>query len=148
MATVYSCENKCAMNYSIVTNKNWNDACKQAAHQCTTSTPMTTLTHCTCTSSDAWRTTCIESAHIAHCSTVSVDDHTAHFMAQVLSAFTLHPWSSTWRTLLDSLLHFSSTSSSCLSPSSSSTSSCSLSSTTRRSWQTCAAPLQKRVRTP
>ena len=27
-------------------------------------------------------------------------------MAQVLSAFTLHPWSSTWRTLFDSLLHF------------------------------------------
>ena len=39
-------------------------------------------------------------------------------------------------------------SSSCLSPSSSSTWSCSLSSTTRRAWQTCAAPLQKRVRTP
>ena len=37
---------------------------------------------------------------------------------------------------------------SCLSPSSSSTLSCSLSSTTRSSWQTCAAPLQKRVRTP
>ena len=41
-----------------------------------------------------------------------------------------------------------STSSSCLSPSSSSTSSGSLSSTTRSSWQTCAAPLQKRVTTP
>ena len=42
-----------------------------------------------------------------------------------------------------------STSSSCLSPSSSSTSSCSLSSCTRSAWQTtCAAPLQKRVRTP
>ena len=60
-------------------------------------------------------------------------------MAQVLSAFALHPWSSTWHTLLFS---------SCQSPSSSSTSSCSLSSTARRSWQTCAAPLQKRVRTP
>ena len=46
------------------------------------------------------------------------------------------------------LLLFSSTSSSCLSPSSSSTSSCSLSSTTRSSWQTCASPLQKRVGTP
>ena len=41
-----------------------------------------------------------------------------------------------------------STFSSCLSPSSSATSSCSLSSTARSSWQTCAAPLQKRVRTP
>ena len=42
-----------------------------------------------------------------------------------------------------SLTRFSlstSSSSSCLSPSSSSTSSCSLSSTTRSSWQTCAAP--------
>ena len=37
---------------------------------------------------------------------------------------------------------------SCLSPSSSSTSSCSLSSSTRRSRQTCAASLQKRLRTP
>ena len=27
-------------------------------------------------------------------------------MAQVLSAFTLHPWSSTWRSLFDSLLSF------------------------------------------
>ena len=33
-------------------------------------------------------------------------------MAQVLSAFTLHPWSSTWRTHLDSTSPFSSTSSS------------------------------------
>ena len=42
-----------------------------------------------------------------------------------------------------------SSSSSCLSPCSSSTSSCSLSSSTRSAWQTtCAAPLQKRVRTP
>ena len=41
-----------------------------------------------------------------------------------------------------------STSSSCLSQSSSSTSSCSLSSSTRRAWQTFAAPLQKSVRIP
>ena len=26
MATVYSYENKCATNYSIITNNNWNDA--------------------------------------------------------------------------------------------------------------------------
>ena len=41
-----------------------------------------------------------------------------------------------------------SSSSSCPSPFSSSTSSCSLSSSTRRAWHSCAAPLQKRVRTP
>ena len=70
-------------------------------------------------------------------------------MAQVLSAFHLHPWSSSWlRTLLDSTSPLStSSSSSCLSPSSSSTSSCSLSSSTRRTWQTCAAPRRTRVRT-
>ena len=69
-------------------------------------------------------------------------------MAQVLSAFHLHPWSSTWCLLFDSTSPLStSSSSSCLSPSSSSTSSCSLSSSTRRTWQTCAAPLQTRVRT-
>ena len=71
-------------------------------------------------------------------------------MAQVLSAFTFSPTVIFHgRILFDSLLH------SLLLPlppvchrPSSSTSSCSLSSTTRSSWQTCAAPLQKRVRTP
>ena len=56
-----------------------------------------------------------------------------------------HPW----LILLDSTSPFYSSSSSCLSPSSSSTSSCPLSSSTRSAWQTpCAAPLQRRVRTP
>ena len=59
-----------------------------------------------------------------------------------------HPRSYSWAHLFDSTSPFSSACSPCLSPSSSSTSSCSLSSTTRSSWQTCAAPLQKRVRTP
>ena len=40
---------------------------------CTTSTPMTTLT-----STIAWRTTCIESAHIAHCSQSLLMIHIAH----------------------------------------------------------------------
>ena len=67
-------------------------------------------------------------------------------MAQVLSTFSQSSSFHPWRTLLDSPSPLStSASSSCLSPSSSSTSSCSLSSTTRSSWQTCAAPLQKRV---
>ena len=69
-------------------------------------------------------------------------------MAQVLSAFHLHTWSSSWAPLLDSTSPLStSSSSSCLSPSSSSTSSCSLSSSTRRTWQTRAAPRGTRVRT-
>ena len=69
-------------------------------------------------------------------------------MAQVLSAFHLHPWSSRWCLLFDSTSPLStSSSSSCLSPSSSSTWSCSLSSSTRRTWQTCAAPRRTRVRT-
>ena len=63
-------------------------------------TPMTTLTHCTCTSTDAWRT-CTETARIFVPQLMMIH---AHFMAQVLSAFTLHPWSSTWRTTLDSFL--------------------------------------------
>ena len=51
-----------------------------SSSQCTTSTPMTTLT-----STIAWCTSCVESAHRAHCSTL--DDDTAHLMAQVLSPF-------------------------------------------------------------
>ena len=45
-----------------------------------TSTTMTTLT-----STSAWCTSCIESAHSAHCSTL--DDDTAHLLAQALSPF-------------------------------------------------------------
>ena len=51
-----------------------------SSSQCTKSTPMTTLT-----STIAWCTSCVESAHSAHCSTL--DDDTAHLMAQVLSPF-------------------------------------------------------------
>ena len=133
-----SYENEVNENYSI-TSKTGTTRTSTGRPQSTT--PMTTLT-----STDAWRT-CTESARTAHLFH-SCDCLTLHSTAQVLSAFTLHPWSSTWRTLLDSTSPFSSTSSSCLSPSSSSTSSC-LSSSTRSAWQTtCAAPLQKRVRTP
>ena len=56
MATVHSYENKCAMNYSIITNKNWNDAYNKQLTK-----PMTTLTHGTPTI--AW-CTCIETARI------------------------------------------------------------------------------------
>ena len=56
----------------------WTTTCSSPS-----TTPMMTLTHCSCTSTDAWRT-CIELAHSAHCSTLN-DDNTAHLMAQVLS---------------------------------------------------------------
>ena len=49
-----------------------------SSSQCTTSTPMTTLTP-----TIAWCTSCVELAHSAHCFTL--DDDTAHLMAQVLS---------------------------------------------------------------
>ena len=58
---------------------------------------MTTLTHCT--STIAWRiTTCTEPARIVSQSLII----TLTFLAQVLSAFHLHPWSSTWLSLFDS----------------------------------------------
>ena len=55
-----------------------------------------------CTSTDAWRT-CTETARIFVPQSVMIP---AHLMAQVLSAFTLHPWSSTWRILSDSTSPF------------------------------------------
>ena len=72
MATVNSYENKCATNYSIITSKTGSTRITSSS-QCTTSTPMTTLT-----STIAWRTTCIESAHIAHCSQSLLMIHIAH----------------------------------------------------------------------
>ena len=76
----------------------------------------------------------------------------SHHMAQVLSAFhshlhVIHVCGGCLSLTRPSPLSTSS-SSSCLSPSSSSSSSCSLSSFTRRTWQTCAAPRRTRVRTP
>ena len=50
-------------------------------------TSMTTLTHCTCTSTDAWRT-CTETARASVFHSI-VMIH-AHLMAQVLSAFHSH----------------------------------------------------------
>ena len=111
-----------------------------SSSQCTTSTPMTTLT-----STIAWCTSCVEFAHRAHCSTL--DDDTAHFMAQVLSNHIVISMSHGAFSLTRSLPS-SFTGPSCPSPSSSSIPSCSLSSTTRSSWQVCATPPQKRVRTP
>ena len=61
MATVKSYENECD-ELQHHNQENWNDA-HNNKQLTTTSTPMTTLT-----STIAWRTTCIESAHIAHCS--------------------------------------------------------------------------------
>ena len=138
-ATVKSCENEVNENYSITSK---TGTTRTSTSRPPSRTPMTTLT-----STIAWRT-CTESAHTAllfH----SCDCLTLHIHGSSPERFHIsihgHPHGAL------SLTRFSlstSASSSCLSPSSSSTSSCSLSSTTRRTWQTCAAPLQKRVRTP
>ena len=112
-----------------------------SSSQCTTSTPMTTLT-----STIAWCTSCIELAHSAHCSTL--DDDTAHLLAQVLSPFIVIHGHTHGAFSLTRPLNSSFTFPSCPSPSTSSTPSCSLSLTTRSSWQVCATPLQMRVRTP
>ena len=94
----------------------------------------------------AWCTSCIELAHSAHCSTL--DDDTAHFMAQVLSPFIVIHGHTHGAFSLTRPLPSSFTFPSCPSLSTFSTTSCSLSSTTRSSWQVCATPLQMRVRTP
>ena len=92
----------------------------------TSTTPMTTLTHCTRTSTDAWRA-CNETCTRIFVPQLVMRPHTswlkfwAHFHNHLHS---IHGSLST------------STSFSCLPPSSSHTSSCSLSSTTRSSWQT------------
>ena len=98
-----SYENKCATNYSIITNNNWNDAYNNkqlTMHNKYTNDDVDTMhlhfngrvlyMHWACTRifPQPW--------WLSH----------THLMAQVLSAFTLHPWSSTWRTLLDSPFHF------------------------------------------
>ena len=92
MATVYSYENTNAMTYSITIKKNWNDAHNNKQ-----------LTmHNKYTNDDVDFDDCVAHDML----TVSVDGTHRTLMAQVMSAFTLHPWSSTWRTLLDSPLHF------------------------------------------
>ena len=69
-------------------------------------------------------------------------------LAQVLSLFIVIHGHTHGAFSLTRPLPSSFTFSSCPSPSSSSIPSCSLSSTTRSSWQVCATPPQKRVRTP
>ena len=139
MATVKSYENEVNENYSI-TSKTGTTRTPTSRPQSTT--PMTTLT-----STIAWRT-CTESARTAHlfhscdCLTLHIHGSSSERIHTSI-CMVIHGALSLTRFSLST-----STSSSCLSPSSSSTSSCSLSSTTRSSWQTCAAPLQKRVRTP
>ena len=101
-------------------------------------TPMTTLT-----STIAWRA-CTESARTAYLFH-SCDCLTLHIHGSSSERIHSHPRSHSWAHLFDSFLRFLLLPSPPVCPpSSSSTSSCSLSSTTRSSWQTCAAPLQKR----
>ena len=63
-----------------------------SSSQCTTSTPVTTLI-----STIAWCTSCVDRARRAHCSTL--DDDTAHLMAQVLSNHIVISMSSIARSL-------------------------------------------------
>ena len=58
MATVYSSENKCATYYGIIKT---TTGTTRTTYSSPSTTPMTTLTHCTCTSTDVWRT-CTEIA--------------------------------------------------------------------------------------
>ena len=83
-------ENKCATNYSIITNNNWNDT--HNSSQSTTSTPMTTLT-----STIAWCKSCVERARRAHISTPG--DVVSHLMAQALSSHVVISMSSMARSL-------------------------------------------------
>ena len=138
-----SYENMCATNYSIITNNKWNDAYnKQLTKHDTTNDVDTMQLHFN--GRVAYMHWVARTAHLPQ---FMMTPHTswlkfcAHFISSSLVINMAHsPW------LVSPLS--TSTSFSCLFPSSSSTSSCSLSSTTRSSWQTCAAPLQKRVRTP
>ena len=61
-------------------------------------TPMTMLT-----STIAWCTPCVERARRAHSFTLDV---VSHLIASSPESFHIHPWSSSWRTLFDSLLPF------------------------------------------
>ena len=87
MATAKSFENEVNENYSTTTSSS----------QCTTSTPMTKLT-----STIAWCTSCVESDHNAHCSTL--DDDTPHGSSS--ESFRSHPRSHPWRVLFDSTSPF------------------------------------------
>ena len=137
-----SYENKCATNYSIITNNNWNNTHNK---QLTMHNKYTQW----------WRwLRRLRGAHHALSSHIArivphlmMTPHTSwlKFWAIALSS-PCHPW----RVLFDSIsspffLYWSFLA---LSPSSSSIPSCSLSSTTRSSWQVCATPPQMRVRTP
>ena len=73
MATVKAMRTRCATNYSIITNNNRNDAYNM---QLTSTTPMTTLTHCTRTSTDAWRT-CTETARASLFHSLMMTPHTS-----------------------------------------------------------------------
>ena len=142
MATVESSENKCAKNYSIIENNNRNDAYNNQLTKHDTNDDVDTMylhfngrvayMHWDCT----------------RIFVPQLDDDTAHFMAQVLSALIVIHGLFNVRTSLTRFLLFLPLLPHVCPPSSSFTSSCSLSSTTRSSWQTCAAPRRTRVRTP
>ena len=73
VGTVYNHENTNTMNYSITIKKIGTTRITTSSSPCKTNSPVTTLT-----STITWRTTCIESAHIAHCSQLLLMIHIAH----------------------------------------------------------------------
>ena len=97
--------------------------------------PMTMLT-----STIAWCTPCVELALRAH--------SVSHLTGSSPESFHIHPWSSAWRTLLESFLPFYFYLFLLVFSSTSSTRSCTPRSTTRSSWKACATPPARRVRTP
>ena len=88
--TFFSYENECDES-----RKTGTTCTTASSSPCTTSIPMTTLT-----STTAWRTTCIEFAHIAHCSQSLLVIHIAH------SWLKSRPRSYSWRVLFDSTSPF------------------------------------------
>ena len=87
-------ETKRETNYSI----NKKSGTTRATSTSPSTTPMTMLT-----STIAWCTPCVERARRAHSSTLDV---VSHLSGSSPESFHIHPWSSSWRTLFDSLLPF------------------------------------------
>ena len=86
-----SYENKCATNYSIITNNNWNDTHNKQL------TMHNKYTNDDVDFDDCVAHACVEYALRAHCSTL--DDDTGHLMAQLLSIRIVNSMSSMARSL-------------------------------------------------
>ena len=92
-------ENKCATNYSIITNNKWNVNTHNNMQLTKSTTPMTMLT-----STIAWCTQCVERARRAHSSTPG--DVISHLIWLKFWANTLSSPCHPWRVLFDSISPF------------------------------------------